>query len=242
MFRDNGLTRRGILAGSATLAASAALSPRANATAQSKESKAMPADTAEPEWQPVMPALTQYIASAADHPVPGEIRERARLHILDTLASIIACHSLEASTLGRKYAAAMGGTGESPILASLQTASAVDAVFASAMTAHAAEINDFIPSAYVQPGPSIVSAALETARSRRRNGKDLVSAVIVGYEIAGRLPKAIGTRNLYYAGLANHGVAPTFGTAAAVAPLLGLDEEQINHMLAYCAQQASGSW
>lgn len=196
----------------------------------------------EASWAPVVPALTAYIAGAAQHAVPGEVRERAKLHVLDTLASIIACHTLEAATLGRAYASAIGGRGESPILGSSQTAPPVDAVFASAMTAHAAEINDFIPSAYVQPGPAIVSAALETARSNRRNGRDLISAVIVGYEIAGRLPKAIGTRNLYLAGLANHGIAPTFGTAAACAPLLGLDRMQVNHMIAYCAQQASGSW
>lgn len=200
------------------------------------------AASAEAAWTPIMPALTAYISDAPDHPVPGAVRERARLHVLDTLASIIACHTLEAAQLGRAYATGMGGLGDSPILGSSQTAPPVDAVFAGAMTAHAAEINDFIPSAYVQPGPAIVSAALETARSRRRSGRDLVSAVIVGYEIAGRLPKAIGTRNLYLAGLANHGIAPTFGTAAACAPLLGLDREQVNHMLAYCAQQASGSW
>lgn len=200
-----------------------------------------PAD-AEADWVPVMPALTAYIADAARHAVPAAIRERARLHVLDTLASIIACHPLEAARLARSYAATVGGRGDSPILGSSQTAAPVDAVFASAMTGHAAEINDFIPSAYVQPGPAIVSAALETARSQQRSGADLVSAVIVGYEIAGRLPKAIGTRNLYQAGLANHGVAPTFGTAAACAGLLGLDREQIGHMIAYCAQQASGAW
>ena len=200
-----------------------------------------PAD-AKAAWVPVMPALTAYIADAARHAVPAAIRERARLHVLDTLASIIACHPLEAARLARSYAATVGGRGDSPILGSSQTAPPVDAVFASAMTGHAAEINDFIPSAYVQPGPAIVSAALETARSQQRSGADLVSAVIVGYEIAGRLPKAIGTRNLYQAGLANHGVAPTFGTAAACAGLLGLDREQIGHMIAYCAQQASGAW
>jgi 2-methylcitrate dehydratase PrpD len=200
------------------------------------------AGAAETPWVEVMPALTGYIADAAQHAVPGDVRERARLHVLDTLASIIACHTLEAAQLGRAYAADMGGRGDSPTLGSSQTAPPIDAVFASAMTAHAAEINDFIPSAYVQPGPAIVSAALETARSRGRSGHDLISAVIVGYEIAGRLPKAIGTRNLYLAGLANHGIAPTFGTAAACAPLLGLDRMQVNHMIAYCAQQASGSW
>ncbi|OYX95561.1 MAG: 2-methylcitrate dehydratase [Novosphingobium sp. 17-62-19] len=232
MTSGAGMTRRTIMkGGSAALALGA-----------STGSKASDKPATETPWVPIMPALTAYIADAARHVVPAHVRERARLHVLDTLASIIACHTLEAAQLGRAYAKDMGGRGDSPILGSSQYAPPVDAVFASAMTAHAAEINDFIPSAYVQPGPAIVSAALETARSQRRSGQDLISAVIVGYEIAGRLPKAIGTRNLYQAGLANHGVAPTFGTAAACAPLLGLDRAQIGHMIAYCAQQASGAW
>ena len=232
-----GMTRRGLIkAGSAA----GALAVTAPALAARQATAAAVAEAS--EWREITPALTGYIAGARGHRIPAAIRERARLHILDTLAAIVACRPLEAAKLGRSYAAAMSPHGESPILASRQTASSVDAVFASAMTAHAAEINDFIPSAYVQPGPAIVPVALEAARLNGRTGTDLVGAVTAGYEIAGRLPKAIGTRNLYLAGLANHGVAPTFGAAAAAAPLMGLSAEQVDHMLAYCAQQASGSW
>ncbi|NCP18672.1 MAG: MmgE/PrpD family protein [Erythrobacter sp.] len=239
MSEGKGMTRRRLMVGGTAAAALAATSPALAARQASREAQATSGGE---QWREITPALTAYIAGAATHTVPGAIRERARLHILDTLASIVACQPLEAAKLGRSYAAAMSPGGGSPILASRQTASPVDAVFASAMTAHAAEINDFIPSAYVQPGPAIVPTALEAARLNKRTGADLVGAVTAGYEIAGRLPKAIGTRNLYLAGLANHGVAPTFGAAAAAAPLMGLSAEQVDHMLAYCAQQASGSW
>ena len=37
------------------------------------------------------------------------------------------------------------------------------------------------------------------------------------YEIASRLPKALGNGNLSRSGLANHGVGPVFGVAAAAA-------------------------
>ena len=212
------------------------------AMTQSREDATLPPSQRSDEWREITPKLTDYVAGATSHPIPANVRERGRLHILDTLASIVACNSLEAAKLGRAYAASMSPGGNSPILGSQQTASPVDAVFASAMTAHAAEINDFIPSAYVQPGPAIVPVALETARLYQRSGSDVVGSVIAGYEIAGRLPKAIGTRNLYLAGLANHGIAPTFGAAASAASLMGLAPEQVDHMLAYCAQQASGSW
>ncbi|MDG6078859.1 2-methylcitrate dehydratase [Erythrobacter litoralis] len=226
-------------AGMTTLMVSTNLGAAGSAAVQSSGEPAKPG---EPGFVAVVPNLTDYLAGARTAEIPAAIRERARLHVLDTLASIVACHALEASQLGRKYARTMSGGGGSPIFAAEETASPIDAVFANAMTAHAAEINDFIPSAYVQPGPSIVSAGMELARSNARKGHDLVNAVVAGYELAGRIPKAIGTRNLWRAGLANHGVGPVFGTAAASAALLGLDQAQCDHMLAYCAQQASGSW
>ena len=234
-------TRRGLMK-TGYVAATVLATKASIVSAQSGEGQKTMESPGDSGWQEITPDLTDYISGAATHTVPAAIRERARLHILDTLASIIACNSLEAATLGRAYAAAMSPDGQSPILGSRQAASPVDAVFASAMTAHAAEINDFIPSAYVQPGPAIVPVSIEAARANGRTGSDLVGAVIAGYEIAGRLPKAIGTRNLYLAGLANHGIAPTFGAASAAASLMALSPEQVDHMLAYCSQQASGSW
>jgi 2-methylcitrate dehydratase PrpD len=115
-------------------------------------------------------------------------------------------------------------------------------VFASAMTAHGAEINDFIPSAFVQPGPSIVSATVALAEQRRLPGAAVLRSVIVGYEIASRLPKALGNGNLNRSGLANHGIGPTFGVAAAAAALIGLPAARIGDVLTYASQQAAGSW
>jgi 2-methylcitrate dehydratase PrpD len=193
---------------------------------------------------PVMPSLTAYIADARGSNVPEAIRDRARLHLLDTLASIIACRDLEAATLARRYArlASGGASASSTILGSRERAGIIDAVFAGAMTGHGAEINDFIPSAYVQPGPSIVSAVLALAEARGLAGRAALDAIIVGYELAGRIPKAIGTQNLQKAALANHGIGPVFGTGAAAASTLGMSAAQVNHVLSYCAQQASGSW
>ena len=64
----------------------------------------------------------------------------------------------------------------------------------------------------------------------------------MGYELAGRVPKAVGVDNLRKAGIANHGVGPVFGAAAASASLMGIPENRIGDLLTYCAQQASGSW
>src|SRR5690606_16350738 len=110
---------------------------------------------------------------------------------LDTVASIVACRDLQAGEVARRYAAAQGGSG-TPILGTEDTASLLDATFASAIIAHGAEINDFCPSAYVQPGPAVVSTALLLGAARDRSGTEVVRAVAAGYEVSCRLPKAIG--------------------------------------------------
>ncbi|QGG93858.1 MmgE/PrpD family protein [Actinomarinicola tropica] len=189
--------------------------------------------------------LSAWIATSPAMHLDDEVRELARRHVLDTLASVVACRDLEPAVLARRYAVTQSGsvgTGGATILGTSERAAPVDAVVASAMTAHGAEINDFIPSAFVQPGPSVVSVALALAEARGLSGDAVLRAVAVGYELAGRIPKALGVGNLRRAGIANHGVGPVFGAGATAASLIGLSTEQVGHLLTYCAQQASGSW
>ncbi len=192
---------------------------------------------------PLTAPLSRYIAESASASLPDEIRELGKRHILDTMASIVACRNLQPAVVARRYAATMSGGGSTPILATRETASLVDAVFASAVTGHAAEINDFCPSAYTQPGPPVLSTALLLGASRRATGASLLNAVVTGYELSCRVPKALGISNLRDdIGLATHSVGPTFGAAAAAASILRMPEARVPHLLSYCAQQASGSW
>lgn len=186
--------------------------------------------------------LAAYLAKSPAAEVPAEIEERARLHILDTLASIVACRELSPAVASRAFAVRNSGAAGVPILGSTDTASLVDAAFASAMTAHAAEINDFCPSAYVQPGPAVVSTALLLARMRGASGRAMLNAVVAGYEIGCRMPKAIGAEAMKDTGVANHGIGSVFGSYAAAASVLQHSPEQIAHGLSLTAQQASGSW
>jgi len=233
MIRSN---RRQALFGAA--AAGLLALPAARAAAQA----AAPATGVTPL---VTGPISAFIAGAQKMAIDAETLDLGRRHILDTLASTVACRDLEPSELARRYALSQSGDarrGTVTILGTRLRAGLADAVFAGAMTAHGAEINDFIPSAFVQPGPAIVSAAVGLAEQRGYSGAEVLRSVIVGYELAGRIPKALGLENLRRANIANHGIGPVFGTAAAAASIIGLREDQIPHVLTYCAQQASGSW
>ena len=187
--------------------------------------------------------LARFIVSSVGADWPEDILELGRRHILDTIASIVVCGDRETARLAREFAVKQSGSVNpgAPILGTGQTASLRDAVFASAMTAHGAEINDFCPSAFVQPGPSVVSSALCVAAMDHVPGRELLRAVIAGYELSCRMPKALGINRGRRLGYSSHGYGPVFGTAATVGALKRLSEDQVNGMLSYCAEQASGS-
>jgi 2-methylcitrate dehydratase PrpD len=187
--------------------------------------------------------LCCYIADSQTAAIPDEIRELAKRHFLDTFASLIVSSQLKPAQLARNFALFHGGkTGPAHLLTTNHTTRLVDAIFANAITAHAAEINDFCPSAFVQPGPPIISTVFAIGELIKASGEELLRAVIAGYEITCRFPKALGLGNLQTAGLSSHSVGPTFGAAATAASLLKMPPELIRYVLAYCVQQASGSF
>lgn len=187
--------------------------------------------------------LSDFITTSLTADWPEETLELGRRHILDTIASIVVCGDRETARLAREFVVTQSGSvaAGAPILGTTQTAALRDAVFASALIAHGAEINDFCPSAFVQPGPSVVSSALCVAAMHHLAGRDVLRAVVTGYELTCRIPKALGIKRSRRLGYSTHGYGPVFGTAATVASLRRLSVEQVNFMLSYCCQQASGS-
>lgn len=190
------------------------------------------------------PTISNYIASIRTAPVDPEFLELGKRHILDTLAAAVSCKDLEPAMLGRKYALAKSADAKNgaTMLATKERVGLVDAAFGSAMIVHGSEINDFIPSAFVQPGPAVVGVAFALAENRGGSGHDVLRACVAGYELSGRLPKALGVQTLYASGLANHGIGPCFGAAATASSMLNLPPEKIALVMSYACQQASGSW
>jgi len=230
------LNRRSLMLGALT----ATTTLRASSVGAQSAQRPAPTAPQSAQWSG---PLTRYIAASQTATLPAETVELAKRHLIDTLAAIVACRDLDAAVTGRRFALAQSaGAKVSPLLGTRERATLLDAVLGSGMTAHAAEINDFCPSAFVQPGASIVPTVLCLGDARNVSGAVLLRAMIVGYELSCRLPKALGIRNLRDGVLANHSVGPILGSAAAAASLIGLPAERMNHLYSYFVQQASGSW
>mgnify|MGYP000162083949 CR=1 FL=1 len=118
---------------------------------------------ADSEISPLMQGLSSYIASGWKQDLPGDVAEKARQHVLDTLASMVSGAKLVPGEKAVHYARLQGGVAEAVVAGSDVVTSAVNAALANGMTAHADETDDSHPESFSHPGCGVVPAALAMA-------------------------------------------------------------------------------
>ncbi len=194
-----------------------------------------------PAVSPEMQALSTYIAAAAARPLPAEVAEQAKHHLLDTFASMLSGSALAPGQAAQRYIRAFGASGTSTIAATTLTASPPDAALANGEMAQADETDDSHNDSRSHPGCSVVPAALAVAEALGSDGAHFLRAVTLGYDVGTRVVMAMnGAAFSYESELASHSIAGTFGSAAAAACIAALDARQMRWVLDYAAQQSAG--
>jgi 2-methylcitrate dehydratase PrpD len=188
-----------------------------------------------------MQTLSAYMAAAGSRPLPDEVAEHAKHHLLDTLASMVSGSELLPGQAAQRYIRAHGGKGAATIAGTMLTAAPPDAALANGVMAHADETDDSHNASRSHPGCAIVPATLAVAEELGIDGARFLRAVTLGYDIGTRVVLAMGGAEFSYdSSLATHSIAGTFGAAAAAACAAGLDARHMRWALDYTAQQSSG--
>ena len=189
---------------------------------------------------PVMRRLSAYIASAPRRSLPGNVLEKTKHHVLDTIAAMVSGSRLLPGRKGISFVKKLGGTKEACVIGSRIVTSAVNAALANGMSAHADETDDSHAPSLTHPGCGVVPAALAAAERERGSGEALLRSVALGYDVCARLTQSLNAYEFREDGHSTHSFGPMFGAAAAAGALLRLDENQTRYLLSYTAQQASG--
>jgi 2-methylcitrate dehydratase PrpD len=189
---------------------------------------------------PVMRRLSAYIASALRRSLPGNVLEKTKHHVLDTIAAMVSGSRLLPGRKGISFVKKLGGIKEACVFGSRIVTSAVNAALANGMSAHADETDDSHAPSLTHPGCGIVPAALAVAERERGSGEALLRSVALGYDVCARLTQSLNAYEFREDGHSTHSFGPMFGAAAAAGALLRLDENQTRYLLSYTAQQASG--
>lgn len=188
-----------------------------------------------------MPALAPYVAEALSRPLPAEVVEKAKFHLLDTLSSMVSGSEMLAGVRAIAYVKAQGESAPQATLAgtSLRT-TAINAALANGMFAHGDETDDSHAASLTHPGCGVVPAVLAAAELYDRSGTDMLRAMVLGYDVCCRLTLSLHSYAFRVAGHSTHTFGPNFGAAAAAGALAGVDASQARYLLSYAAQQASG--
>src|SRR5882724_9457709 len=219
-------TRRDVLQGVSATAATALSSGRAT--------------SAQPVG-PIMATLSTYMRDARERALPAEVIEKAKHHILDTLAAMISGADLAPGRAAINFARGYGGARLATIVASDVQCGPIEAALANGVLAHADETDDSHAPSLSHPGCAVVPAALAVGEQLGIDGMHFLRAVALGYDVGPRVTMCLGvpalSREMHKS---SHSIAGVFGAAAAAGCAAGLDLQQMRWLLDYTAQQSSG--
>ncbi|MBZ8132377.1 MmgE/PrpD family protein [Afifella sp. IM 167] len=171
--------------------------------------------------------------------LPDETLKAVKRLLLDYLGVAVAGSQTASGKAARTFAQSAGGNEEATLVGDTKRIPAPLAAFANAISSHSVELDDIDVLALFHFSPPVYSAALATAESQGRSGKDLLTALAAGCEMMERASKAANNS------LRNRGyhTTPTcggFGATVASALLLGLKPEEIVSALGMAGAQAGG--
>lgn len=190
---------------------------------------------------PVMDKLSRYMSEAAEHALPDEVVEKAKHHILDTLAAMISGSEIRPGRAAIEFARAYGGKEVATVVSSNIVCGPIEAALANGVLAHADETDDSHGPSRSHPGVSVVPAALAAGEQFGISGKHFLRAVTLGYDVGTRVTMSMGGPG-YQATThrSTHGTVAAFGAGAAAGCAASLGAPQMRLLLDYSAQQTSG--
>jgi len=174
--------------------------------------------------------LAEFAAGISLERLPDEVVDKAKLCLLDFFANVYGSLELEAVSQVVSYIRSLGGPEVATALGCGFKTGIHNAAFLNGTTAEAIEAQDGLRFGGNHPGTAVIPAALAVAESLGRGGRDVVEALVVGYEVAGRIAAAVHPHHTL-AGFLPTGTCGAFGAAAAASKLMGHDVEGLLNAL-----------
>jgi len=172
--------------------------------------------------------------------LPVEVVERMKLSVLDSLGCVLFGTSLPWTERVLDMVRAEGGVAVASVFGVDTKTSISQAVLVNSTAGHAFELDDIHKESIVHPGSIAVPIALAFSEARRpMDGRELIAAIVAGYEIGARVGNA-ATMSLFYRGFHPQGSSGVFVAAASAARSMRLNAGQTQHALGIAGSQAGG--
>lgn len=170
-------------------------------------------------------ALARFVADLSYDAIPAAVRERAKLHLLDSVGVALASSSFEFARIAYAALSALG-SGEHVAIGLPGRLALRDAILVNGMLVHGLEFDDTSISGRVHASAFCVPAALGMGAHVGASGRELLTAYIAGMECVIRIGKAAHGA-FSQAGFNTVGLLGAFGAALIAGKLLRLDADKL---------------
>ena len=158
--------------------------------------------------------------------------QSAKNCLLDFIGAVLSGANTKAGEIALKFAKISPGVGQSTLWPTGEKTSFQNAAFIHGTVGSALNIDDGHRMAAGHPGGVVIPAACSIAEDNKSSGKELIEAIVCGYEVAIRSGDLHRNDSSPFAVFPGSGRWGSIGAAAAVAKLLGLDSGKVEQAMA----------
>lgn len=169
--------------------------------------------------------------------LPERTQITAQHSLIDWLGCAVAGSVGTASTQVRGALASEKGF--SPVIARVDRVGWRDAILINGVQGHELDFDDMLPAIQGHPAAAVFPALFVLGEKRGSSVAEIIASYVAGIEIGSWVASQLMPEH-YDAGWHGTATVGTFASAAAVAHLLGLTQEQWISTLDFAATQASG--
>jgi 2-methylcitrate dehydratase PrpD len=183
--------------------------------------------------------LAGFFAPLGYDDLPPRATDYAAILIASTLASAACGKEIVSTRIVRELARERGGTPQATVWFDAGAKlPAAETALVNAIMSDAAASDDSDLRAIVHCGTPLTATALALAERLGSTGKEVLTAMVCGYEAAGRISGPVSPQ---FRDRGHHGsLMAIFAPAVAAAKLLKLDADQFTQAIALTATSASG--
>jgi len=184
--------------------------------------------------------LAAFAAGFSKQAIPDHVRERARLLMLDSLGIAFASRGYDFADKAMAAMRELNEGGQSAVIGTTERLDTRNSILMNGILVHGLDFDDTHAKGVIHATASVLPTVLAVAAKHNRSGAELVSAYVLGVEIATRLG-AVAKGGFHQVGFHPTGLIGAFGCTIAAGYLMGLNEAQYVDALGLTLSVGSGT-
>jgi len=189
--------------------------------------------------QGITRSLARYVVATRFDELPAAVRREAQRSLLNWMGVAVGGSRHETIEIALAAIKPFVGAPQATLFGRAERLDVMHAALINGISSHVFDFDDTDLTTAVHPSAPVLPVLLALAEQRGMNGRDFVTAMVLGIEAECRIARAVQPQ-FGTVGWHPTGAAGVFGAAIAAAKVLGLDEARLSHTIGLAATQPVG--